>query len=1116
MADLDVRVRLTGESGQLVGQLKGVSAAEAEVAKEAGRLAQVAEGAAVATGKLDQAGRKAESGLRRAAAGSNAMRASSTNLGFQIQDITQQLAIGQNPMMVFGQQAGQTAYALSGLGGAAGRVGAFFAGPWGSIILAAVTVTGLLASSFLSAGDAADKTKDDVLDLSGSLNALAINAGVAEKAMESLRNSMAKASAISNAATQSTSAMLLAMGKSAQLGDQIAKTQGTLSSLARTPGGANALEATVARLGKLSADKAAADKAVLKAQNNLDEIGGLAAAKTMQDRNRARMNDTPDKPNKGPKGPKDHSAAEAEKLAKFGSSAAESITRITEQFDAQPKLVDRVNAATRQLDSIIADLNKKTPKGFHDMIAAAVRAKSVVQQSLLVPFNDYVEASQRASDIQSLTMAGRVDEAEALRVIFGLVERVGTVSEAQRQTILATVKAEREQNEVLARRNVLAGSYTSAIQDARSAVEGLLSGDLTGKDFLKNLRASFNQLRAKVLTEQLLGPFFRDLEKKVQERTGIASSVDIFKEGTEKAGKAGFTVAESLERASGRIDRTFGGTAVGGASGGDTPPISNLLRGQLGSDFDAIVSGLEAGVEGSNEIVAQVKRLSTNTALSLTPVEFLNLLTGGLAGVLIGPLTELLGPKLAGALTGVLAGGAAGYIRAGKVGAVLGGLDAIGPLSKGIDKLFKSTGVLSKALGGAEVGTAVAGVAKGLLGIKKFSTTGSQIGGAIGSAIPIPGGEIIGSVLGGIVGGLFKKSKSGSATLTGSGDPTLSGNNAGFKKAAGGLGGNVQSGLQSLADQLGATIGDFAVSIGIRDGKYRVDPTGKGQTSTKKGALDFGKDGQEDAVRAAIADAVKDGALLGLSAAMQKALQAFGDPDKGLAEALKVRDLEKALGGFSGAARDAFQQFERQAKDRLRIATTYGLAVNKVEELNARDRVKLRDQLEKESFGSLQDLLTRLRGGDLFEGSAVDKRTVLLGQIEATKAKAAAGEEGAADKLAGLLEQLNTVSKDVFGTSGGFAGDRSQIESTAESVIALLRTKLDDAAAQAANPQLEKTNSLLDEGNGQNAQMVTLLASIRDGLGVTAAGTQMPGSNFDLASLAYTGGNSTAGAYGFL
>lgn len=1134
MADLDVRVRLTGESGQLVGQLKGVAGAEAEVATQATKMAQAAESAAVSTGKLDAAGRKAAAGLRTVRQAGQATGTGLQGLGIQFGDFTTQVSLGSNVFQAFGAQAGQAAYAMQSLGGTAGRVGTFLAGPWGSLIIAAVTVVGVFATKLLGAADAAEEVKFASYDLGNAQSALGnvidITTGKIKNQSSALL-ALARAQAIAGQikaradiadARSSLSSQKVGVDVTSGFGGGIRVSRNEGDVLAK--GVASAMldgsmkynEGIAAlnsfrRTGKITEDQfiATAQSIVqlgvasenLKAFEGVDRL--LTGTGTAADRSLLLK---PGKDKKPPKGPKDNSAAEAERLAQFGARAAESITRITEQFDAQPKLIDRVNAAQRQLSAIVDDLNKKQPKGFRDMIAEAQRAKAVVQDALLRPFGDYLQAQQRSRDIQSLVIAGREDEADALAVIFRLQDQVGTVTEAQRQTILATIKAEREQNEVLEQRNVIAGAYTSAIQDARTAVERLLSGDLSGKDFLKNLRASFNQLRAKVLTEQLLGPFFRDLDKTVQERTGIQSSVNIFKAGTESAGKAGGSMAEALHRAENRIDGMFGGSPSGESSA-STAPIAPLLRGQLGSDFDAVVDGLAANVEGTNEIVAVARKMAAGP-MGMTPVQFLDLLTGGLVGPLMGPLTQLLGPKLAGTLTGALAGAGAGYLRAGKVGAVLGGLEGIPALSKGIDKLFKSTGVLKGALDGAATGTAVAGIGKAL-GLK-MSSTGAQLGGAIGSFIPIPGGEIIGSLLGGLAGGLLKKSKTGSATITGgSGDPTLSGNNAGFKKAAGGLAGSVQEGLNSIADQLGAQLGSFAVSIGIRDGKYRVDPTGKGATKKSKGALDFGKDGAEEAVSAAIADAIRDGALQGLSAAVQRAVQSNGDASKALAEALKVRDLEKALGGFAGSALDAFQQFERQSKERLRIATTYGLAINKVEELNARDRVKLREQLERESFGSLQDLLTRLRSGDLFEGSAVDQRNVLLGQIEAAKASAAAGDEGASDKLAALLEQLNTVSKDVFGTSGGFAGDRSSIESTAESVISLLRQKLDDASAQAGTGSLTQTNALLDENSDQNAIMIAALQAIRDSVsagGGTGGISEGGGWTIaQLAGLSYTG-----------
>lgn len=77
--------------------------------------------------------------------------------GQQVQDWTQQLSLGVNPLVVLAQQGGQTAYALQmalGEAGTAGRIAAFMSGPWGSIILAATVVLGGLAMKAMATGDA--------------------------------------------------------------------------------------------------------------------------------------------------------------------------------------------------------------------------------------------------------------------------------------------------------------------------------------------------------------------------------------------------------------------------------------------------------------------------------------------------------------------------------------------------------------------------------------------------------------------------------------------------------------------------------------------------------------------------------------------------------------------------------------------------------------------------------------------------------------------------------------------------------------------------------------------------------------------------------------------------
>lgn len=78
------------------------------------------------------------------------------NLGRQFADVGASLAGGSSPFIVLAQQAPQVAEALDDMGGKAGRVAAFFTGPWGAALLAAGSVLGVLASEAFKAGDSVE------------------------------------------------------------------------------------------------------------------------------------------------------------------------------------------------------------------------------------------------------------------------------------------------------------------------------------------------------------------------------------------------------------------------------------------------------------------------------------------------------------------------------------------------------------------------------------------------------------------------------------------------------------------------------------------------------------------------------------------------------------------------------------------------------------------------------------------------------------------------------------------------------------------------------------------------------------------------------------------------
>jgi hypothetical protein len=97
-------------------------------------------------------------------------------IGYQMQDVVASWASGINPLVILAQQGGQTAAAMSTMGGTVGRVAAFFAGPWGAAIIGFTMVLGYLWESLddgkkktLDLNDAESRRTATVKDLTKAL-----------------------------------------------------------------------------------------------------------------------------------------------------------------------------------------------------------------------------------------------------------------------------------------------------------------------------------------------------------------------------------------------------------------------------------------------------------------------------------------------------------------------------------------------------------------------------------------------------------------------------------------------------------------------------------------------------------------------------------------------------------------------------------------------------------------------------------------------------------------------------------------------------------------------------------------------------------------------------------
>jgi hypothetical protein len=432
----------------------------------------------------------------------------------------------------------------------------------------------------------------------------------------------------------------------------------------------------------------------------------------------------------------------------------------------------------------------------------------------------------------------------------------------------------------------------------------------------------------------------------------------------------------------------------------------------------------------------------------------------------------------------------------GEVGKTVKGIkDSLDNLLGGLGTSFKELSA------GAQVGTAVNSVVGG-------SKTGAQVGGAIGSAIGGPVGAIAGSILGSVVGGLFKKTKSASATIAAQAGKLdvagLVGNNAEFKQTANTLAGAVISGLSNAANALGADITNaINISIGQRKDKFVVDTLGRGRT---KGSGTTAFATEAEAVSFAIDNAIRSGVLGGLRAGTERLLKGFGDLEDRLAKAVDFENVFKAMEANldpvgaalvgldkrfealietfreAGATAEEFATLEKYyQQERLKAIEQANAAA--IEKANTA-RNALIEAYDRES----QAILTTLERFQSLTASLQDFRLSLSEQLmtaeeiyQASRAKfdeisklAAEGNEDAIAQLVGVSQRYLDAAK-TFLTPDEYS---REIENVMKAVdLAIVQTK---TAEEYAQSQLDALNASVDGLMTVNDSVLSVADAIKN------------------------------------
>lgn len=667
-------------------------------------------------------------------------------------------------------------------------------------------------------------------------------------------------------------------------------------------------------------------------------------------------------------------AREYQRLLDFGDRSAESIQRINEQFDDQPRLIDSAARATRTLDDIIAELALRQPPGFEKMIADAEAAKGIVESGLLKPFRDFVKEAKENAAIQELVLAGREDEADALAEILRLEEQMGPLTAEQRNIVRDIVNAEYERGKQIERNNALIDIQVQAARRLQDAFTDLLDGG-SFKNFSKSIAQIQRRAVAEQLSIQLLGDLGGDVRDALTRQSGpLAVAAESLKRSGQASGDALRTAADRHIDAAGALLDAAG--ALSRSAANDNPSLSQLSTTPSAfGNFSGLAPDGSIVVTGNpGSLAAQIAGGAINV-----PVPDINAAFGGeFAG-----LSKLFGGSIG---SNPLSGFATKFstplaLLSGVVGGQAGGaIDSLLALP-GFDEIGKK---IAAQIGGkldSAVGGALAGAGTGLfvdsvfkaIGLKGSSTggaVGGAIGGAIGSIIPGVGtflGGLIGGALGSVVGGLFKKTAKVYTTVgtDASGNVSTVVSESQGKNERGRRLANEDNAialidsLQEIARSFGGSLAtNFQIgNIGSKEKKFLFDPT----PGTKADAQFF--DTQEEAIKAAIMSAIDRGIIQGIRESTKRLIAAGGDLEKQLEKAVTFENVFKELKSYTDPVGAAIDELNGQFNELRQIFAEAGATAEEyaqLEQLYQFKKAEAIEQFSKAASSALQDLLKEL------------------------------------------------------------------------------------------------------------------------------------------------------------
>lgn len=792
---------------------------------------------------------------------------------------------------------------------------------------------------------------------------------------------------------------------------------------------------------------------------------------------------------------------------------------ILARYDERSNALDKATRDARELNQLvgetlngISEITDDNPLGagiYTQQMADADRSR--IFYGLRQPIRDLIDEQREQLVISRFRLSGYDLEADALERALSIQKQIGLVSEAELTTIIENERLQRGLNDALASRERQMEGITSAANDARNAVEDMLVNlrkDPVGaiENFSNTIVDNILRIEARRLTEMLFAGADAELRAMIEGVDGIERAAMILADQVEDTAGSMDPVIDANTRLADAADYTAdrlrglgdvaGGGGVSGLAPGSVPQRGSISAGGIGSVGTAVLGAARALGSGRNAAAGA-------TAAAV----FSAVAAGGSAGAILravgaganrSPTSENGGEDMI-VITG----------RTATPQPDIGAGRGIGSYGS----IFKTVGSnLDGLIGTNFLGTVGASLPQSLLigsvmsSLGLGSNTGAAIGGAIGSLVPIPGGQIIGSIAGSVIGGLLKGSQKGGVTIGGVGGALGISSTFGkdkYQQQGEQAASSLIDSINQIADAVGGTVNAAVggISIGERKGNIRVDLSGTGQTKTGRGAIDFGEDA-EAALAFALSEMLERGVIQGVSEASQRILQSGQDLQKAIEKAVAIESISKQLLQINDPTRYALQELNDEFEDLISYLQEGGASAQQyadAEELYQLRRQQILEQQENQNVSALQAYLDDLTGGSSSPFNAGQTYRNAASRFQALAALQASGQTVDSQELINAADDFKAASQAYNGSGVGFFGDFGFIQSVVQQAIDSASSGtggFDDVGSpfDGLNSLIGATNTQTDIVSNQLGQIINLLG----GSGTTGGTATTEGSTIGL------------------